>query len=265
MRNQAGLDKFVDRCDHQQDFTQHIAACQKRIFRVDSVSSEAELRLLMTGGTTQVWMVRPLCAVEQFVRGLCLISNLRKCFRYRCLVSSSADISSSIINNTIDMELRVQAHNFTAAYIDRETAANPASQHSSVYTHSLVPLSYKLPTVGVREQHGEYEDHQGLANDFDDGRAKSAFTACVWRLPSFTRLMAIISGDLRKAIGSDLSDAPHIISSLTGRFHKYSTYKRHILSIPRALLVSQGELYLLFNCALNGRAWWKLRAVTVAL
>mmetsp|Transcript_29745 Transcript_29745/g.101129 ORF Transcript_29745/g.101129 Transcript_29745/m.101129 type:complete len:82 (-) Transcript_29745:125-370(-) len=41
-----------------------------------------------------------------------------------------------------------------------------------------------------------------------------------------------------------------------GRLAKYSTYKQHLMHIPHALVVAQGELYLLFNCYARFPLYW---------
>lgn len=70
------------------------------------------------------------------------------------------------------------------------------------------------------------------------------------RLPQFFRYPAKTSSGKDLGEDSDIVQSPGDINGiLQGRLEKYFTYTQHLIRIPRALAVLQGELNLLFNCS----------------
>lgn len=228
LRHHVDAWKFMGYCDRERDFAQRIALCKKKIARANSVPGRAEPRQLSKAPVdTPECVVWPLRAVKPWGE----IWSTESCGH---------------LVDTVDMELRLQAHHFTAACIDKD--------ESSANIQSSTPTSCELKAAGAQRQHMNYNCHQESAHELSGG--SDAFNTRVRRLPPFIRKAAIIDNDWSVATDIDLQSAPCIIGNMIGRFEKYSTCKQHAVSIPRALLASRGELYLLFDCCAKFPLYW---------
>lgn len=130
----AGLDIFLDRCNSLREFSRRLNACEARIVNVHvrqrSTQGETGTILLarVSTGTLAPWMTWPSCAIKAWERNKLQEESKRsELSKYNwpgCKDATVNEINCSqgaIVG--ISNALRLQAHEFSAAYLEREDVA----------------------------------------------------------------------------------------------------------------------------------------------
>mmetsp|Transcript_29743 Transcript_29743/g.101122 ORF Transcript_29743/g.101122 Transcript_29743/m.101122 type:complete len:318 (-) Transcript_29743:558-1511(-) len=239
LRDQTGLRKFMHRCDCKYKIMRQIAAYRDEIIKTidtphTSAGMIAEDAVSKSAIFSPVSMVWPSYAEKPWGGAA---TNDQHNHKRVTKFGASCDIFS-----TTDMELRLHAYIFTVRFVDSGNASNSLCKQLSINLGS--DSTAKGPSKPLNDallRHDQNEHVREIPHALENGIAKHTACTSVGRLPRFSTLI----------------DPVHTnISILRGRLAKYSTYKQHLMHIPHALVVAQGELYLLFNCYARFPLYW---------